>query len=192
MNLTHPLILASNSPRRQQLLKEAGFEFEVFTRDFDESYPPDLAALEVAEYLAINKNKNYRPLKADSLIITSDTTVICNQQVLNKPSNRAEALDMLSELSNKTHQVASGVCITSPDKQVNFTDITRVTFSQITQEEMEYYIDTFQPFDKAGAYGIQEWIGMTKISSITGSYFTVMGLPIHLVYQSLKNDFTLS
>lgn len=189
MNSTHHLILASNSPRRQQILRDAGFEFEVFTRDFDESFPDDLPALKVAEYLAVKKNQHYRPLKPDALIITADTTVVCGQQVLNKPADKAEAMSMLSVLSDTTHQVVSGVCISSGDHEVAFSDITEVTFDEIAQEEMEYYIDHFQPFDKAGAYGIQEWIGMTKISSITGSYFTVMGLPIHKVYQVLKGDF---
>lgn len=191
MNSKHHLILASNSPRRQQLLKDLGFEFEVFTRDFDESFPDDLNALKVAEFLAVKKNKNYRPLKPDSLIITSDTTVVCDGEVLNKPANKAEAVEMLSKLSGKTHQVVSGVCISSPDKEVSFADITQVTFDEISKEEMNYYIDNYQPFDKAGAYGIQEWIGMTKISSITGSFFTVMGLPINRVYQHLKRDFNL-
>ncbi len=189
MNSIHPLMLASNSPRRQQLLRDAGFEFEVFTQDFNEDFPGDLKATKVAEYLAVQKNRNYRPLKPKHLIITSDTTVICGQEVLNKPADKAEALRMLSMLSNRTHQVVTGVCIASPNQQVRFSDTTEVTFDPISASEMNYYIDQFQPFDKAGAYGIQEWIGMTKISSITGSYFTVMGLPIHLVYQTLKNVF---
>ena len=189
MNSTHPLILASNSPRRQQILKDAGFDFDVFTRDFDESFPEDLSALEVAQYLAVQKNKNYRPLKPDSTIITSDTTVICDNLVLNKPANKDEAIQMLSMLSGRTHKVVSGVCISSPEKTMAFSDSTSVTFETISIDEMEFYVENYRPYDKAGAYGIQEWIGMTKISSITGSYFTVMGLPIHRVYEVLLNEF---
>ncbi|MBR08113.1 MAG: septum formation protein Maf [Rickettsiales bacterium] len=189
MNSTHHLILASNSPRRQQLLKDLGFEFEVFTRDFDESFPQDLPSIVVAEFLAIKKNHNYRELRPYDLIITSDTTVICDDQVLNKASSKEEAKEMLNLLSGRTHQVVSGVCISSSDKEVCFSDITEVTFESISDNEMDYYIDHFKPFDKAGAYGIQEWIGMAKISSINGSYFTVMGLPTHLVYKCLVEDF---
>ncbi|MEQ8470994.1 MAG: Maf family protein [Marinoscillum sp.] len=189
MNSRHHLILASNSPRRQQLLRDAGFEFEVFTQDFDEHFPTNLEALEVAEYLGIQKNKHYRKLKPDALIITADTTVICDHLVLNKPADKAEAIKMLSLLSASIHQVVSGVCISSPEKTISFSDITEVTFDAISKAEMEYYIDQYQPFDKAGAYGIQEWIGMTKISAIKGSYFTVMGLPVHKVYQILNSEF---
>lgn len=191
MNSTHHLILASNSPRRQQLLKDLGFEFEVFTRDFDESFPDSLPALEVAEYLAIKKNRNYRELRPECTIITSDTTVICDAHVLNKAANKKEAIDMLEMLSGKTHQVVSGVCISSLVKEISFHDVTDVTFDNISLEEMDFYIDNYQPFDKAGSYGIQEWIGMAKIKAIKGSYFTVMGLPTHLIYKSLKREFGL-
>lgn len=183
------LILASNSPRRQQLLKDLGFDFEVFTRDFDESFPDELPAMEVAEYLAIKKNNNYRELKPQDLIITSDTTVICENHVLNKAADKTEARNMLSMLSGKTHQVVSGVCVSSPEKNISFSDSTAVTFDIITEQEMNYYIDHFKPFDKAGAYGIQEWIGMAKISAISGSYFTVMGLPTHRLFKVLTEDF---
>lgn len=189
MNSEHHLILASNSPRRQQLLKDLGFEFEVFTRDFDESFPDSIPTSEVAEYLAIKKNRNYRELRPECTIITSDTTVICDAHVLNKAANKKEAIDMLEMLSGRTHQVVSGVCISSPGKEVSFHDTTDVTFDTISSEEMNYYIDHYQPFDKAGSYGIQEWIGMAKIKAIKGSYFTVMGLPTHLVYSTLKNYF---
>ncbi len=191
MNSEHHLILASNSPRRQQLLKDLGFEFEVFTRDFDESFPDTLPALEVAEYLAIKKNRNYCKLRPECTIITSDTTVICDDHVLNKAANKKEAIDMLEMLSGRTHQVVSGVCISSPDKEVSFHDVTDVTFDAISSKEMDFYIDNYQPFDKAGSYGIQEWIGMAKIKAIKGSYFTVMGLPTHLIYTSLKREFGL-
>jgi len=186
MNSEHHLILASNSPRRQQLLKDLGFEFEVFTRDFDESFPDTLPALEVAEYLAIKKNRNYCKLRPECTIITSDTTVICDDHVLNKAANKKEAIDMLEMLSGRTHQVVSGVCISSPDKEVSFHDVTDVTFDAISSKEMDFYIDNYQPFDKAGSYGIQEWMGYFGIQKINGDYFNVMGLPLHKLYRKLK------
>jgi len=177
MNSTPHLILASNSPRRQQLLRDCGFEFEVFVRDFDETFPEEMPAHEVAEFLAVEKNKHYRPLKPDAIIITADTTVVLENEVLNKPGDEAHAYEMLSKLSGKTHQVISGVCISSPDHLSSFSDITSVTFRPMSDEDIWYYIKNFKPFDKAGSYGIQEWIGMTQIESINGSYFNVMGLP---------------
>lgn len=191
MNSTHHLILASNSPRRQELLLQAGYEFEVFVRDFDESFPAEMPASHVAQYLAEQKNKNYRALRPHDLIITADTTVVNDGTVLNKPADKAEAMEMLTMLSDKTHLVISGVCISSPEQTISFSDTTEVTFSKIMKEEMEYYVDTFRPFDKAGAYGIQEWIGMTKVRSLKGSYFNVMGLPVHRVYEVLKEVFQI-
>lgn len=183
------LILASNSPRRQALLKECGFEFDVFVSDFEESFPDELQAGQVAEFLAIGKNKHYRTLKPEAVILTADTTVIRDAQVLNKPADRREAFEMLRSLSGRTHLVVCGVCISSPDELVAFSERTEVSFDKITPEEINFYIDTFQPFDKAGAYGIQEWIGMAKIREIRGSYYNVMGLPTHLVYKILKSNF---
>ncbi|RED94397.1 septum formation protein [Marinoscillum furvescens DSM 4134] len=179
------MILASNSPRRQQLLREAGFEFEVFVRDFPEDFPGELPADEVAQYLAVQKNENYRPLLPDALILTADTTVILGDRVMNKPANADEAREMLTSLSNKTHEVICGVCISSASREISFSDRTEVTFGSLSPAEIDHYITTFQPFDKAGAYGIQEWIGMTKIIRITGSYYNVMGLPTHKVYEAL-------
>lgn len=189
MSFTHPLILASNSPRRQELLKQAGFSFDVFVRDFDESYPEELPAEQVAEFLAVKKNKNYRELLSEQVVITADTTVVLGHLVLNKPADHAEAFSMLKSLSDRTHRVICGVCISSPKKQVAFTEITEVTFGHISDEEINFYIEEYQPFDKAGAYGIQEWIGQTKVVSIKGSYFNVMGLPTHRVYEVLKSEF---
>lgn len=179
------MILASNSPRRQQLLREAGFEFEVFVRDFPEDYPEDLPADEVAQYLAVQKNENYRPLLPDALIITADTTVVLGDRVMNKPQNEEEAKEMLTSLSNRTHEVICGVCISSSNREVSFSDRTEVTFGTLSPEEVSHYVSHYQPYDKAGAYGIQEWIGMTKIVRISGSYYNVMGLPTHKVYEAL-------
>ncbi len=189
MSSTHHLILASNSPRRQELLRQAGFKFEVFVKDFEEDFPESIGAIEVAEFLATQKNKQYRPYLNNEVIITADTTVVCEDQVLNKSQNKQDAMTMLSLLSDKIHTVVSGVCISSPDKFISFSDRTEVQFGHLSSEEIEYYIDQYHPFDKAGSYGIQEWIGLTKIESIKGSYFTVMGLPTHRVYMELMNQF---
>ncbi len=185
------LVLASNSPRRQELLKKAGFNFKVFVRDFDESFPDDLPAKQVAEYLAIEKNHNYRKILKEDTIITADTTVILGNEVLNKPKDSKHAAEMLQKLSGETHKVVCGVCISSPDKQHSFSDTTEVTFTKISEQESKFYISSFEPFDKAGAYGIQEWIGLTRISSIKGSYYNVMGLPTHLLYEVLLNEFNI-
>lgn len=191
MNSTPRLILASNSPRRQELLRNAGFRFEVFTRDFDEKFPDTLAPAEVAEYLAKQKNENYRKLLENETVITADTTVVLDERVLNKPLNRKNAFAMLKSLSAKTHLVVSGVCISSPEKVISFSDITEVSFFPLTADEINYYIDNYKPFDKAGAYGIQEWIGLTKVKELKGSFYNVMGLPVSMVYRALKDEFDL-
>ncbi|MEQ9422784.1 MAG: Maf family nucleotide pyrophosphatase [Cyclobacteriaceae bacterium] len=180
------LILASNSPRRQELLRECGFDFEVFTTDVDESFPADIGANHVAKYLANKKNKAYQKLLDDSIIITADTTVVFDKKILNKPSDDAEAFEMINQLSGKKHFVITGVCISSPEKVVAFDDITEVEFKQLTEIEINNYISNYRPFDKAGAYGIQEWIGMIGVEKISGSYFNVMGLPTHQVYEVMK------
>lgn len=192
MNSPHHLILASNSPRRQELLKQAGFSFDVFTRAFDEQFPASLPAEEVAEYLARQKNENYRKLLADETVITADTTVVLGDQVINKPGNREEAFRMLRSLSGKSHLVISGVCISTPEKSIAFSDTTEVVFHPISDNEIAYYIDTFKPFDKAGAYGIQEWIGLTKVKELKGSFYNVMGLPVSQVYQLLHEEFNIN
>lgn len=186
--MNNKLILASKSPRRQQLLKEAGFDFMVKTLDTEESYPETLAASNVAKFLAKKKAEGFIPiLKDGETVITADTVVILNDEILGKPTNHAEARAMLEALSGQQHQVTTAVCIASRDKIVAFDDTTVVYFKQLSKEEIEYYIEKYQPFDKAGAYGIQEWIGMIGIQKIEGSYFTVMGLPMHLVYEALKS-----
>jgi septum formation protein len=192
MNSIHHLILASNSPRRQELMKQAGFQFQIVTYDFEEILPRTIPPTEAAEYLAKEKNAFYRSKLENQVIITADTTVVLDNKVFNKPKNVTEAQQMIHAFSGKTHEVISGVCVSNLKKCISFTDITSVTFDDISKKESAYYIEKYNPMDKAGAYGIQEWIGLTKISNISGSYFNVVGLPIHRLYQILKNDFGIS
>ncbi len=181
------LILASNSPRRQHLLKELGWDFQVRILEIEEDYPADLALDAIAEYLAIKKGKAYQSgMKADELVVTADTTVVIGENILNKPVDAEEAFQMLNQLSGTTHQVITGVCLTRIDQQQSFSDVTRVTFRKLEYEEIKHYIHHFQPFDKAGAYAIQEWIGMIGIQRIEGSYFNVVGLPVEKLYTTLK------
>jgi septum formation protein len=183
--MKRPLIVASSSPRRQYLMKEAGFNFTTEKPDVDESFPGDLPVEQVAKYLAEKKAEFFRPKMNDEIVVTADTVVILNNAILNKPGDRIEAFDMLSRLSGHTHFVMTGVCIISKEKEISFDDTTEVTFQKLTQKEIEFYIDNYKPYDKAGAYGAQDWIGMVAIQKIVGSYFNVMGLPIHKVYQHL-------
>ncbi len=192
MNSAHLLILASNSPRRQELLKQAGYAFEVVTYQFDEILPEHIAADGAAEYLAKEKNRFYRSKLENQVIITADTTVVLDNVVYNKPIDASEALEMINRFSGKTHEVISGVCISNLKKSISFSSKTKVTFSDISEQEAQFYVDQYQPLDKAGAYGIQEWIGLTKISSVEGSYFNVVGLPIHQLYEVLKKEFNVS
>ena len=181
------LILASSSPRRQYLMKEAGFTFRVEKPEVDESWPAALPLHQVARYLAEKKAEYFRPSMKDEVIVAADTVVIIDDKIVNKPADRAEAIRMLTQLSGRTHLVMTGVCIISREREESFDDTTEVTFQSLTPEEITYYVDHHKPFDKAGAYGAQDWIGMVAIKKIEGSYFNVMGLPIHLVYQHLKN-----
>lgn len=187
MTLKRPLILASSSPRRQYLMKEAGFEFVIEKPDVDESFPADMPVDQVARYLAAKKAEYFRLKIRDEIIVTADTVVILFNKILNKPQDRKEAIDMLSSLSGRTHLVMTGVCIVSKEKEESFDDTTEVTFQALTREEIEFYVDNYKPYDKAGAYGAQDWVGMVAIQKISGSYFNVMGLPIHKVYEHLKH-----
>lgn len=186
MNLPCPLILASKSPRRQQLLRDAGFDFEVLTKDIDESFPDSLETTEVAKYIAEKKAEAFANEIDKNIVITSDTVVIYGDKVLGKPADRDEAVEMLTLMSGDSHLVISAVCIANKDKRVVFDDTTKVYFKELTQSEIEHYVDYCQPFDKAGAYGIQEWIGMIGITKIEGSYFNVVGLPVQKVYEALR------
>lgn len=185
MSLTRPLIVASSSPRRQYLMKEAGFIFTVEKPNVDEVFPDDLPVDQVAKYLSEKKAEYFRPTMKDEIVLTADTVVILQNKILNKPLDRKDAIDMLSGLSGHKHIVMTGVCILSKEKEMSFDDTTEVTFESLTPEEIAFYVDHYKPFDKAGAYGAQDWLGMVAIKKIVGSYFNVMGLPIHKVYQHL-------
>ena len=220
MKFNRRLVLASSSPRRQYLMKEAGFNFSIEKPDVDELFPSELPVERVAKYLAGLKAEYFRPNMRDEVIVTADTVVILDGKILNKPADRNEAIEMLSSLAGKTHRVMTGVSIVSPEKEERFDDTTEVTFETLTQQEIEYYIDNFKPFDKAGSYGAQDCLpknfnpcsaaeiafltsigkenlitetmtpsqsgdGIVIIKKIDGSYFNVMGLPIHLVHEHL-------
>jgi septum formation protein len=187
-NFNFPLILGSKSPRRQYLLGELGLSFEVRPLDTDESYPEDMAPAAVAAFLAEKKAMAYLPdLKENEWVLTADTVVKLGTELLGKPESRTHALELLSTLSGKTHEVITGVCLLSTYKKIVLDDLTRVTFKPLTQEEISFYVDHYQPYDKAGAYGAQDWIGMVAVERIEGSYFNVMGLPIHKVYTALQS-----
>jgi septum formation protein len=179
------IILASQSPRRQEILRGAGIDFVVRVVDFEEKYAAHILPEQVALYLAEKKAKHFPTLKSGEILITADTVVIINNTILGKPADAEEAAQMLSSLSGKTHQVVTGVVIKAKDKMVSFSETTLVNFKILTDQEIEYYVEKFKPYDKAGAYGVQEWIGMIGINRIEGSYFNVMGLPIHSVYAAL-------
>ena len=182
------IILASNSPRRKELLAGLDIPFDVRVIDgIDESFPHDLLTKDIAGYIAKKKADAYQQtMAADELIITADTIVILGQKVMGKPKDAAEAVRMLQELSGHTHQVITGVCLTTKEKQMNFSVETDVTFKTLTDEEIRYYVEHYRPFDKAGAYGIQEWIGHVGVTGMNGSYFNVMGLPVQRIYEALK------
>lgn len=182
----YTVVLASNSPRRQELCKSIGLSFRTEPSQGEESFPDSLSAENVAEFLAIQKADYFTNFSENQLYITADTVVISNSQVLGKPTNIQQAIDMLGELSGKTHTVVTGVCIKSKTKQISFSTRTKVSFSTLTAEEILHYVEQYQPFDKAGSYGIQEWIGMIGIEGIEGSYFNVVGLPTHALYTHLK------
>ena len=182
-----PLILASKSPRRSQLLREAGFEFSVHGLDVDESFPPEMPVEDVAEYLARRKALAGRHLIQDrEILISADSVVILDGQIYNKPTDYADAFRMIRLLSGCQHTVITGVCLLGAEQERSFSDRSEVYFEGLSDEEIDHYIRRCQPFDKAGAYGVQEWIGLCKIRRIEGSYANVMGLPVHRVYAELK------
>lgn len=185
----YKVILASNSPRRKELLSGLGIDYEVRTLpDVDESYPDTLQGGDIPLYIAREKAAAYRDLlQADELMITADTIVWLDGRVLGKPRDREEALQMLRNLSGRTHEVFTGVCITTTEWQRSFSAQTEVRFAQLTEEEIAWYVDYYQPMDKAGAYGVQEWIGFVGVEYISGSYFNIMGLPVQRLYRELKS-----
>ncbi len=187
MNLSYPLILGSKSPRRKEILEKSGFQFSVEAKDTEESYPDDLPKTEVAAFLSEKKAKAFLRDSSyeNKIVLTADTTVLIDGILLEKPQNDREAFEMLRKLSGRTHQVISGFSILFNGKISSYSDETLVSFSQLRDEDINNYIQEHRPFDKAGAYGIQEGIGLTHITRLEGSYFTVMGLAIHKVYQAL-------
>ncbi len=193
MQTDYKLILASNSPRRRELLAGLGLDFEVrVLPGIDESYPADLRGGDIPLYISRAKANAYRTsLHADELLITADTIVWLDGTVMEKPATPAQAEDMLARLSGQTHQVFTAVCLTTAERQDSFVCSSDVTFARLTPEEIHYYVSNYSPMDKAGAYGIQEWIGYIGVESINGSFYNVMGLPVQRLYQRLKNNFNL-
>ena len=181
------IIVASRSPRRQELLRDLGLRFEVVVRDWSEEFPPYMNAEEAALHVAVKKAETFRSeITGDDIVITADTIVWCNNRFLGKPADKEDAREILREISGNTHYVVTGVCLLSATRQTSFFSSTKVTFSDLSDEEIEYYILNYNPFDKAGAYGIQEWIGLAACTRIEGSYFNVMGLPVEQVYHELQ------
>lgn len=181
------IYLASKSPRRRQLLKDCHIPYHSLDTEIDESkYPPDLPLMQIAEYLAAEKAKEALPLAQDGIVLAADSLVICNGEVLGKPTDRKDAIRILTMLSDQRHEVVTGVCIQDNRKRVLFSEISYVTLTALTETEIEFYIDMYRPYDKAGAYAIQEWIGLCKIERIEGSYTNIMGLPTERVYRTLR------
>lgn len=180
------ILLASNSPRRRELLQNLGYDFDAVSVECVEVFPDQMPAKEVAEYLSVLKSDAYNLLEKDEILITADTTVVLGEEILGKPADEEDARLMLKKLSDKTHQVYTGITIRSIDKIISATDVADVDFDILNDDEINYYIKNFKPYDKAGSYGVQEWLGMAKIKQIRGSFYTVMGLPTHLVYRLLK------
>ena len=184
----YKVYLGSKSPRRRELLQQLQVPFEIRLKDgIEEVCPPGTPAIETAQCIADVKADAYaRDLRDDELVITADTVVVCDGKVYGKPKDKADAERMLAALAGKTHQVATGVTIVTKDKRTSFNTVTDVTFAPLTPEEIHYYVEEFTPLDKAGAYGIQEWIGCVAVKGIDGSFYNVMGLPVHRLYQELK------
>ncbi|MEY4834145.1 MAG: Septum formation protein Maf [Bacteroidota bacterium] len=184
----HNIILASGSPRRQQFLKELDINFEIRLKEIEEIYPDHLQAEEITDFLAKLKASAFEnDLQDNEVLITSDTIVWLENKALGKPNDASHAVKMLTEMSGKTHKVITSVCIKTREKELVFHEETLVTFTSLTLEEIEYYLNNYQPFDKAGSYGIQEWIGLVAIEKIEGSYANVVGLPTHKLYKELMN-----
>ena len=182
------IVLASKSPRRQELMKGIGLEFSVITKDVDESYPSNMSVYDVAPFLSLKKAKafNDEELPENYMVITADTVVIVDDMILGKPKDEADARGMLGRISGKKHSVITGVTIRTNDKVKTFSVVSKVSFETLDQEEIDYYVNNFRPYDKAGAYGIQEWIGYIGVNHVEGSYFNVMGLPTQKLYKMLK------
>lgn len=183
--IKYPIILASKSPRRQELLQQMGFDFKVVLKEVDESFPSHLSPKEIAEYISANKAKAFDEEINNAIVITADTIVAIDGLILGKPENFEEAVGMLKRLSGKRHEVITGVSILHQHHINTFSDSTYVYFDSLTDEQITYYLNKYQPYDKAGSYGVQEWIGWVGVNRIEGSYSNIMGLPTHKLYQQL-------
>ncbi|WP_312075094.1 Maf family nucleotide pyrophosphatase [Chryseobacterium sp.] len=181
------ILLASQSPRRKELLSSLGFDFEVVKIDCEEIVPENIKVGESAAYLSGLKANAFQSLQKGEILLTADTVVAIDNQFLGKPTDENDAKKMLKLLSGKTHQVYTAITIKTLDKTITETDVADVEFDEISDDEIDFYIKNYKPFDKAGSYGIQEWLGMAKIKNIKGNFYTIMGLPTHLVYHILKN-----
>ncbi|MGO4771405.1 Maf-like protein [Flavobacterium sp. W22_SRS_FK3] len=183
----HTLILASGSPRRQQFFKDLDLDFEIRLKDIEEIYPPELKAVEITDFLALLKANAFEgELKENEILVTSDTIVWHRNKALGKPKNAEEAFEMLKSMSGTTHEVITSVCFKTSSASTLLNDITKVTFNDLSDEAILYYIENYKPYDKAGAYGIQEWFGFMAVAKIEGSYTNVMGLPTAKVYEYLS------
>lgn len=182
------IVLASKSPRRQELLKGIGVDFTILTKEVDENYPQRLPAIDVAPFLSLKKAKAFEDaeLPDNYMVITADTVVIVENEILGKPKDRDDAVRMMNLLSGKMHKVVTGVTVHTKEKTKTFSVTSKVTFETLDNQEIDYYIDNFKPYDKAGAYGVQEWIGYIGVSNVEGSYYNVMGLPTQRLYKVLK------
>ena len=182
------IVLASKSPRRQELLKGIGIDFSILTKEVDENYPARLPLIDVAPFLSLKKAKAFdeAELPENYMVITADTVVIVENEILGKPKDRDDAVRMMLLLSGKVHKVVTGVTVHTAEKTKTFSVISKVTFESLDNQEISYYIDNFKPYDKAGAYGVQEWIGYIGVSNVEGSYYNVMGLPTQKLYKVLK------
>lgn len=184
---SHKFILASKSPRRHQLLKGIDLEFEIRIKDVNEDFPETLHSFEIPEFLALKKAEAFRDeIQDDEIVITSDTIVWLGDNVFNKPESREDAINMIMTLSGRSHEVITGVCISTSTKQTVFHDLTKVYFGDLKLDEIEWYVDKYKPYDKAGAYGIQEWIGYIGIERIEGSFYNVMGFPTRKFFVELR------
>ena len=187
------VILGSLSPRRQDLLARLGVKFDIQVTGIDETYPPEMSPYEVPEYLARLKSDPFNDtVEEGTVVITSDTVVIYNDRILGKPTDATDALSMILELSNKEHYVVTGVCLQFHDRKISFSNISKVIFETVSEAEARHYINEFKPLDKAGAYGIQEWIGQARIKKIDGCYYNIMGLPLNALYNKLIEEKVLT
>lgn len=184
----YDVVLGSKSPRRKELLAMLGIDFRTIAiKDINEEYPENMPAEEVPEYLSVKKAEAYiADMRSDTMIITADTLVICDGRIMGKPHDADDSIGMLEFLSGREHKVITGVTVATRDRKESFSSVTKVRFANVSREEAKYYVEVYKPFDKAGAYGIQEWIGCVAVESIDGSYYNVMGLPVHQLYRILK------